>query len=139
MVRKTFSISLEHYDVVWPPQSIDQVWFEGTIIIDANWDLWICTSVGNPGAWKKLSGGGSSANFYAEDLTSQVDGQTTTFNTNAGTPRQAGTIRVYLNGIDEGTPGSIQSGAVVEEVSPTQFKLAVVPEPPDTLHVTYFG
>jgi len=109
------------------------------MILDINWDLWVCTVGGNPGSWKKLSGTGGTADFYVEDLTSQIDGVTDIFQTNAGTPRQTGTIRVYFNGVDQGTPGSIQAGAVVEEISQTQFKLSFVPDAPDQLHVTYFG
>ena len=139
MTPNPLFITLQKWEIAWPPQSVKNLWVQGTIVLDLNWDLWVCTAGGQPGSWKKLSGGGAAVDFYSEDLTSQVDGQTNTFDTNAGTPRQTGTIRVYLNGLDQGTPGSILSGAVVEEISPTQFKLSFVPASPDQLHVTYFG
>lgn len=138
--RKALFITLQKIEASWPPsQSWTTIWEEGTLILDINWDLWVCTAEGNPGSWKKLSGGTGAVNFYAEDLTAQVDGITNTFNTNAGTPRQAGTIRVYLNGLDKGTPGTLVAGAEVEEISTTSFKLDLVPVVGEKLHVTYFG
>lgn len=107
------------------------------MVLDANFDLWVCTTTGSPGIWKKLSGGGGGGgNFVPEDLTGQVDGITDTFTT--GSARQAGTIRVYLNGQDLGTPGTLVAGAHVEETSSTQFKIDLVPQVGEELNVTYF-
>jgi hypothetical protein len=106
------------------------------MIVDANFDLWICIQTGSPGVWKKLSGGGGGGNFVAEDLTAQVNGTTDTFTT--GSARQGGTIRVYLNGQDLGTPGTITAGAHVEELSGTQFKIDLIPMVGEEIHVSYF-
>ena len=139
MTPNPLFITLQKWEIAWPPQSVQNLWVQGTIVLDLNWDLWVCTAGGQPGSWKKLSGGGAAVDFYAEDLTSQIDGQTNVFDTNAGTPRQTGTIRVYLNGLDKGTPGTLQAGAEVEETSQTAFKLDLVPQVGEELHVTYFG
>lgn len=140
MPQKLYEFKLSRFDAAWPPQQGSRLWLEDTIVIDANWDLWVCTQTGAPGTWKKLSGGSVASSYVAEDLTTQIDGQTNTFVTTAA--RQPGTIRVFLNGQDKGTPGSIQTGAEVEEVDPTTFKLDLVPQKlngvTEKLHVTYF-
>jgi hypothetical protein len=130
-------IILPRMNVVWPPQSSQATWYQNSMVLDANFDLWVCVTAGKPGVWKKLSGGGGGGgNLVAENLTSQVNGVTDTFTT--GSARQGGTIRVYLNGQDLGTPGTLVAGAHVEELSVTQFKIDVVPRVGEELHVTYF-
>jgi len=136
--QKLYELRLSRFDVAWPPTQggAGRVWSRDTLIIDANWDLWICVTTGNPGTWKKLSGTGGAASYVAENLTAQVDGLTNTFTT--GSARHAGTIRVYNNGQDLGTPGVIATGAEVEEIDPTTFQLSRVPIVGEKLHVSYF-
>lgn len=124
------------------PQS--GVWAVGQIICDGNWDLWICIQSSDhsnifapiSAVWRKLTGTGATISYNAEDLSSQVNGVTNTFTTSL--TRQAGTLRVYRNGQDLGTPGTLVGGAEVEEISTTQFRVAVVPAVNEKLHVSYF-
>ncbi|NMC34669.1 MAG: hypothetical protein GYA36_19780 [Veillonellaceae bacterium] len=66
-----------------------------------------------------------------EDLTSQIDGQQTTFTTTY--KYISGTLRVRLNGVEQGPlPGSCA------EVTETTFIfIPYVLRPPDTLFVVY--
>ena len=128
---------LPRMNMLWPPHSTAVLWYQDSMILDLNFDLWICIQTGSPGLWKKLSGGGGGgAGYTAEDLSSQIDGITFTFTTSSA--RQAGTLRVYRNGQDLGTPGTLVAGAHVEETSSTQFKIDVVPQVGEEIHVTYF-
>jgi len=134
--QNLLELLMTSFDAAWPPpQGSGRVWRSGTVILDGNYDFWVCVSTGDPGVWKKLSDGASA--FAAEDLTAQIDGNTDTFTT--GFARYPGTIRVYLNGLDQGTPGTIASGAHVEELDTTTFQLDVVPPLGCELHVTYFA
>ena len=118
-------------------------WGRGQVIFDTTGEMYICVqaSVGGglaqPAIWKHLSGGGSgSGNYAVEDLTSQIDGITSTFTSST---RIIGTISVFRDGQELGKPGTLAGGAQVEELSATSFQIDVVPEIGEQLHIRYFA
>lgn len=115
-------------------------WARGQMVLDSQFDLYVCTQASDtqaqqPALWKKLSGAAPSANFAVEDLTSQIDGITSTFT--SGT-RILGTVAVFLNGQHLGTPGLLAQGAHVQEINTTSFQIDVVPSVGEELHIRYF-
>jgi hypothetical protein len=116
-------------------------WARGQMVLDNQFDLYVCTQssdsvLQNPALWKKLSGGGGGvANYAVENLTSQIDGQTSTFTSGI---RVLGTISVFLNGQDYGTPGLLQAGAHIQELSTTSFQIDQTPQIGEELHIRYF-
>jgi len=135
-----FALHLTPMTQSGPP--VSGQWGRGDLILDTTLELYACVQasdvqVQQPALWKHLSGGGGgTANIAVEDLTSQVDGQTDTFNTSQA--RVAGTIQAFLNGQDLGTPGNLAQGAHIEETSPTAFKIDYIPQPGEEVHVRYF-
>jgi hypothetical protein len=117
-------------------------WGRGQAIFDTTGEMYICIqgSVGGglaqPALWKHLSGGGSgSGNYAVEDLTCQIDGNTSTF---TSAVRTLGTISVFRNGQELGKPGTLAGGAHVEELSTTSFRIDTIPKVGEELHIRYF-
>ena len=115
-------------------------WGRGQLVLDSQFDLYVCiqsSDAGQPLAalWKKLSGAAPAANYAVENLTSQIDGIVSTFTSGV---RILGTISVFRNGQELGTPGTLAGGAHVQELSTTSFQIDEVPEIGEELHIRYF-
>lgn len=138
-ISTEFALNVTLMSQVGPP--VVGQWGRGQAIFDSTGEMYICTQAsdvgqGQPALWKHLSGGGGTANYATENLTSQIDGNTSTFTSSTRVP---GTVSVFLNGQELGTPGSLTGGAHVEELSPTSFEIDVTPQVGEELHIRYFA
>lgn len=135
-----FAVNVTLMPQLGPPPSGQ--WGRGQVIFDSTGEMYICVQASDvvqqiPALWKHLSGGGGgTANIAVEDLTSQIDGITYSFSTSQ--PRVLGTLQVFVNGQDLGTPGTLAGGAHIEETSTTGFNIDSVRAVGEELHVRYF-
>lgn len=133
-----FALHLTPMPQVGPP--VSGQWARGDVILDTNLDMYGCLQAsqgggqGQPAVWKQLGGGSGSTLIAVEDLSSQIDGQTDTFTTSQAISTNK--LSVYRNGQHMGTPGTIPA-AHVEILTPTSFKIEVVPAVGEALHVWY--
>ena len=133
-----FAVHLTPMPQVGPPTTGQ--WGRGDVILDVNLDMYGCLQAsqggggGQPAVWKQLGGGTGSTLVAVEDLTSQIDGITSTFTTTQAISTNK--LSVYRNGQHLGTPGTLPADQV-QILTPTSFQIDQIPAVGEQLHVWY--